>query len=253
MLRYIQIGHNSNIPTFNFFVGLGIAMAMFYLQYNKDFKYKSDKYKQTIHFILLLSIFIGFIGAFSFDAYSQGISITFSDLNKIGLTFYSGFIAGFLFIVLYFKLLSFPILETLNMLTPSLCIAHFVGRIGCFFAGCCFGVPTNSVFGITFPIDSLPYNHYHQQIEILPTQLFESAFIFILFAFFYINKAKNSFFIYIISYSIFRFLIEFIRADDRGEIFNQNIFTPSQVFSILLLTATIIIIKIRKISQFQGK
>ena len=82
MLRYIQIGANSFIPTFNLLVGVGIALAMLYLQHDKIFKHKDEKYKQGIHLGLLISIVLGFVGAFSFDAYTQNISINFSNLNQ---------------------------------------------------------------------------------------------------------------------------------------------------------------------------
>jgi phosphatidylglycerol:prolipoprotein diacylglycerol transferase len=118
------------------------------------------------------------------------------------------------------------------MATPF-CIAHFFGRLGCFMAGCCFGSPTNSILGVTFPIDSLPHNHYHEIIKIHPTQLYESAFVLCLFVFFIKFKTKNQFYIYILTYSIFRFIVEFIRADDRGTVLNQNIFSPSQIISLL--------------------
>jgi len=226
-------------------------MAMLNLQYEKDFMSKDEKYKQTIHFGLLLAILIGSSGAFAFDAFTQGISIQVSNFNKIGLTFLGGFVAGLLFFVLYLKVFSFPILETLNLLTLSFCIAHLFGRVGCFFAGCCFGKPTNSIFGIIFPIDSLPYNHFHKQIKIFPTQLFESSFILILFTILFLIKSKNNFIIYITSYTIFRFLIEFIRADNRGVIFNQDILSPSQLFSILILTGAIVIIIMRKFAKSQ--
>lgn len=251
MLRYIQIGNNSFIPTFNLLVGIGIALGMLFLQYNKDFKNKSDKYIQSIHFGLLLAILIGFVGAFTFDAYTQGISLTFSNLNQIGLTFFGGFLTGLLIFVIYLKIFSQPILETLNLLTPSFCIAHFFGRVACFFAGCCFGKPTNSIFGIKFPVDSLPYNHYHKQMNIHPTQLYESAFVLILFSYLFLSKSKNKFFIYLFSYSIFRFFIEFIRADNRGELFNQNAFTPSQFISIFSATTILFLMTTRKFFQSQ--
>ncbi len=175
MLRYLDIGNNNFIPSYNLFVGFGIAMAMLFLQYQKPFKTKTDKEKHKIHLSLIVSILLGFIGAFIFDAYSQNIALTFDNLNQIGLTFLGGLISGLMILVICLKLASLQILPTLNILAMPFCIAHFFGRLGCFMAGCCFGSPTKSFLGVTFPIDSLPHNHYHELIKIHPTQLYESA------------------------------------------------------------------------------
>ena len=92
---------------------------------------------------------------------------------------------------------------------------------------------------------SFPYGHakdlYPSQ-AIYPTQLFESAFLFILF--FTLDKYPRfkgiQTPVYLISYGVWRFLIEFIRGDDRGVLFvlfetKYNVFpTPSQFFSLLM-------------------
>ncbi len=217
---------------------------MLYLQYENTFKSKSEEYKQIIHLGLLVSMLVGFVGAYSFDAYTQGIPISFSTLTQIGLTFFGGLMAGLVFFVFYLKRYSFPVLETLNLLTPSFCVAHSVGRVGCFCAGCCFGALTDSVLGVKFPLVSIPSLHFQQEAQIYPTQLFESAFVLLVLIFIFLTKSKNKFFIYIISYSIFRFLIEFIRGDNRGELFNQNLLTPSQFISILMFTTAILAITV---------
>ncbi len=251
MLRYLDIGNNNFIPSYNLFVGFGIAMAMLFLQYQKLFKTKTETVKHKIHLSLIISILLGFIGAFIFDAYSQNIALTFDNLNLIGLTFLGGLLSGLLVLVICLKLASLPVLLTLNIMATPFCIAHFFGRLGCFMAGCCFGSPTNSIVGVTFPIDSLPHNHYHELIKIHPTQLYESAFVLCLFVFLTKFKTNNQFYIYILTYSIFRFLVEFIRADDRGIVFNQNTFSPSQIIS--LLTVVLITALILTNKNFQRK
>jgi phosphatidylglycerol:prolipoprotein diacylglycerol transferase len=242
MFRYISIGNNSFIPTYNLLIGIGIALAMLYLQYQYEFKIKSENEKFKIHLSLLIATIGGFIGAFLLDAYTQNITIKLENLNKIGLTFFGGFIVGSILLLLLLKLFSFPILKTLNELTPSFCIAHFFGRIGCFMAGCCFGLPTNTIFGVTFPINSLPYNHYQHLLKIHPTQLYESFFVGCMFFSFLLFKTKNKFLIYIIFYSIFRFIIEFIRADNRGIIANQSTLTPSQLISLTIGLGSLVIL-----------
>ena len=112
-------------------------------------------------------------------------------------------------------------------------LAHGLGRIGCFFAGCCYGVETDSIFGVKFP---------HLDHNVYPTQLYEAMFLIILtailslLAFKYKNKYTMP--IYLASYGVFRFLIEFLRGDDRGA-FLFGIISPSQVFSIICLVISV--------------
>jgi len=233
MLRYLHVGAGSFIPSYNLFVGIGLALAMLYLQYQPSFKEKSDNEKFKIHLSLLVSILGGFAGAFLFDAYSQGITLSFKNINQVGLTFFGGLLSGLFILIVSLKLFSLPLLATLNILTLPFCIGHFFGRLGCFMAGCCFGSPTNSVFGIVFPKGSLPYDHYHELIKIHPTQLYESFFVLSLFVFLAKTKYKHSFYCYLISYAVFRFLVEFLRSDNRGTIFNQQLLSPSQMISLL--------------------
>ena len=109
-------------------------------------------------------------------------------------------------------------------------IAHAFGRVGCFFAGCCYGKETDSFLGVQFP--NLPH-------PVHPTQLYEAVFLFLLFAICFILLMKKDFkhnlTVYLIAYGIFRFLIEFVRADNRGEFFPG--ISPSQFWSILMVVA----------------
>lgn len=206
---------------------------MLYLQYQPLFKLKQESEKFKIHLSLLVSVLGGFAGAFLFDAYSQGVELTFENVNKVGLTFFGGLLSGLMLLIVSLKLYSLPILATLNILSFPFCIAHVFGRLGCFMAGCCFGSPTDSMFGVVFPVDTLPYNHYHGLLTIHPTQLYESFFVLSVFVFLTKSKYRHPFYFYIISYSVFRFLVEFLRSDDRGEIFSQNILSPSQMISVV--------------------
>lgn len=241
MWRYIQIGEDSFIPAYNLFVGLGIALAMLYLQYEKKFANFSFQKKNAIHTGLFISIIFGFIGAFTFDAYTQGIKLSLSNLNQIGLTLLGGIVAGLLTFSIFLKIKSIPVLSTLNILTPAFCISHLLGRVGCFFTGCCYGSPTNSIFGVQFPKDSLAHTHFQADLHVHPTQLYESIFILFVFIFVRRSSINNKFLFYIISYCIFRFFIEFIRADNRGIIFNQSFLTPSQFISLTIAVFAIVL------------
>jgi phosphatidylglycerol---prolipoprotein diacylglyceryl transferase len=85
-----------------------------------------------------------------------------------------------------------------------------IGRLGCFTAGCCYGTPTNLPWGVVFPnIDSQPRH---------PTQLYEFAFHAMMAAVLFLLWRRHIFpgqlfKLYIIVYSVYRFLTELIRPE----------------------------------------
>ena len=109
----------------------------------------------------------------------------------------------------------------MDMLCPPIALGQAIGRIGCFLAGCCYGAPTDSACGVVFPANvgsSAPAG-----IPLIPTQLFESAFClilsgFLVYVFLREKRVGTSLGVYCILYSLWRFIIEFFRSDDRGTV-----------------------------------
>ena len=128
----------------------------------------------------------------------------------------------------------------LNIIIIGIVIAHSLGRVGCFLAGCCYGKETTSILGVTFPKGSTAYFLLGPNHSVLPTQLIEAVFLFLLVIVLLIIK-KHQVVTYLFSYGIFRFILEFFRGDDRGSLF---ILSPSQWLSIgLIITGIILLIK----------
>jgi prolipoprotein diacylglyceryltransferase len=118
-------------------------------------------------------------------------------------------------------------------------IAHAFGRIGCFFAGCCHGPETDAWYGIYMYATSLG-----KKATVVPTQLYEAIFLFALCAVCFLlvwkKKFRHNLSVYLIAYGIFRFCLEFVRADDRGQFLGS--LTPSQFWSIVMIIAGIALI-----------
>ena len=148
------------------------------------------------------------------------------------MTFFGAFFGGLLgFLLSYFlmrKTARFSMAQVLRVVPVCIPLGHAIGRIGCFLAGCCHGVETTSWIGVDFPNDGLG--------KVIPTQLIESIFLFILFTalllVLLLTKFKYTFLIYLGTYSIFRFVIEFFRGDERGKAFTLS---PSQIWCIIFL------------------
>ena len=94
-------------------------------------------------------------------------------------------------------------------------LGYAFGRIGCFLNGCCFGLPTNLPWGVVFPPGSLADFYCHGE-RLHPTELYSSfsgLLIFIILALLYRHKKFNGQILFwgLILYSIYRFLVEFLR------------------------------------------
>lgn len=194
-----------------------------------------------------LSIMLGFISATIFQAlYNIKESGNFELSTSTGMTFLGGLLGGaVVFIGIYFGVGAFVFNDTENVKefgkianigACCICIAHSVGRIGCLMAGCCHGKRVDGFFGI--------YN-YSVGYKTLPVQLYEAVFLAILFFVLIklIDKGKNTISIYLIAYAIWRFVAEYMRADERGQTI-VDIFTPSQLICIPMLLLGIIILVI---------
>lgn len=163
-----------------------------------------------------------------------------------GLVFYGGFIFGIAVVIYFFKKNNMPLWKTADILAPSISIGQMVGRIGCFFAGCCYGRPTNLPWGITF---SNPTSLAKLYVPLHPTQLYSSLSGLMIFFILIIMRRHKKFngqliWTYVLLYSVGRFIIEFFRNDERG--FLMDILSTSQVISIILfITAITMLIKLK--------
>lgn len=118
---------------------------------------------------------------------------------------------------------------------PAVSFAQGFGRLGCFFAGCCYGRETDSWFSITFTHSDFAPNG----VKLLPTQLMSSAGDFLICGLLLLyagRKPKEGQVAagYMVLYGIGRFIIEFFRNDYRGSI---GVLSTSQIISIGVVAA----------------
>ncbi len=245
-----------NFPMYDIMTMIGIFVMLGYCARRYE-KQEGFTRAQTNRLLVLIVVSLGFalVGSILFDAVFH--SIAEGELTFGSITFIGGLIGGVVaFIILqkyFYKDDNKDLKKFLNTLITGVVIAHAFGRIGCFLAGCCYGVPTETFLGVIFP-----HGHAHTAFpdtKILPTQLFEAAFLFVLF--FLLSKIKSfkniELQVYLIGYGTFRFLIEFLRGDDRGSLFGfvqteYNLFpTPSQYLSVaMIVLGVVLFVKARK-------
>jgi phosphatidylglycerol---prolipoprotein diacylglyceryl transferase len=209
-----------------FFVSLSLASKRCAL-----FKIKEE----SINALLLIMLVSGIAGARVLYVLSNmdffiNHPLEIFMINRGGLVFYGGLIFSGIFGAAYAKVRGISITDAADLLAPFIALGHSIGRIGCFLNGCCFGRPTDSVFGVQFPASLT---------RVYPTQLFSSAGLFCLFLFLFFMQKKRKFkgqivALYFIIYGAFRFSIEFLRGDLIPIFYNL---TLTQIISIISILA----------------
>ncbi len=155
-----------------------------------------------------------------------------------GFVFYGGLIGAIAGVILSSKYFSLSAKEQLNILIPTMPLIHGFGRLGCHIVGCCYGMEYSGHLSVTYTSSEFAPNN----VSLFPVQLTESLFDFTLFFVFVIlvliKKYEDKFiYIYLVSYSIVRFTLEFLRGDAyRGSFLNISV---SQWISIFIWIACI--------------
>ena len=151
-----------------------------------------------------------------------------------GFVVYGGIIGGILSGWAVCRVKKIKFLAYLDCATPSIALAQGFGRIGCFLAGCCYGMETDSWCAVTFMNSEFAPNG----VPLVPTQIFSGLFDFANFAVLYVISRKNKWdgltsALYLIFYGIGRFVIEFFRGDlIRGSVGSLS---TSQFISIFIV------------------
>lgn len=237
MFPYLPEIFGLKIPLYGVMTALGYGAAIYYAFKNRKYLGISKEVLGDIIFYLILGALIGgklFYILFNFDSF---VASTLIEKIRFGFVFYGGFIGGVLALLLFVKNKNLSLIKTTDFFAPALALGHAIGRVGCFFAGCCYGKETTSFLGVVFdkPESLVPYHLQHSHLY--PTQLFEAFANFILFLILVKiykkqGKAGITSLTYIMLYALIRFVIEFFRGDDRGS--SLLGLYPSQIIALVL-------------------
>lgn len=165
-----------------------------------------------------------------------------------GLVFFGGPIAATPFAIWYLIRRKIPVWKTMDACFPGVAIAHMFGRFGCLAAGCCYGKPTGSNFGIRLYSDLV--DPALRGIPLYPTQLYEAASLFVLVCgliWVHLHKKFDGevAIVYFMTYPIIRSVIEIYRGDLIRGFIIDDVLSTSQFISILVFIAGAITLYVR--------
>ena len=239
-----------NLYTYGLFLAIGFMTAIWVSKKNAKPHGISSETITDIFFVILVS---GLLGSrllyvlINFDSYQSN----WLDIFKIwqgGLVFFGGFLAAVAASFIFFKRKNLSIWNTADIISPGIALGHAMGRLGCFFAGCCYGKECDLPIAVKFtnPESLAPIGVY-----LHPTQIYSVLSNLILFfILLWLQKRKKFdgmvFLSYIMLYSLFRSIIEFFRGDFRGDFFFESISMSQGIGFLVSVIAFVFLIKLSK-------
>lgn len=236
---------------YGIFYALGIIACFAFLIFTMRYKKFNETSSNAIIFIGFFATAFGVLAAILFQGFYDLIET--GEFTWGSMTFIGGLIGGVVSFLGVWNLYMYVIrprtkiawlnaemnatlCDALPFIPIGIAIAHSLGRLGCFCGGCCYGIEAD--WGLPCAHGySKALHMYMDGVNVIPTQLFEMAFLAVLagaMAFLYFKyKFNYNFSVYCIGYGIFRFVIEYFRADDRGEFIGSV--TPSQFWGIVMV------------------
>jgi phosphatidylglycerol:prolipoprotein diacylglycerol transferase len=140
-------------------------------------------------------------------------------------------------------------LNLADIMAPSLALGLMVTRVGCFLNGCCYGKPTDSFLGVTFPFQNVVGSSFDSPLH--PTQLYSSLTgLVILLLLLWIDRRPRPqgqlFGLYLIFAGAGRFLVDMFRFYEANAYVLGSL-TLSQVISLgLLVVGVLLLVRTRR-------
>lgn len=206
------------IRSYGLMIALGLLIFIMLLKRHP--KYKAMHLGDKIIDITIIGIIAGLLGGRILYTVSQPEDIhSISDFFAFWQGGFSilGCILGVLFTVpWYLRYLKVPIIPLLDLISLHAPLLQSISRLGCFFAGCCYGEPTAAFWGVVYkdPLSAAPLG-----ICIHPTQVYSSLLLLGIFAVMYFvlqyrfTLPGQLTALYLLLVSFERFIVDFWRAD----------------------------------------
>jgi len=245
----IQIGPVP-IHTYGALIAVGFLIAVYTIKtLTERSKLNVDRTLDLVFWTLL----VGFIGsrvlfiATRWEDFS-GDPLAMFKVWQGGLVFLGGPIFALPFNYWYLKRHKMPVWKTMDSMIPGLVIAHAFGRMGCLMAGCCYGKPTGSGFGIKLYSDLVDVQI--RGINLHPTQIYESFSLLVLFTgMLWVHRNKRFdgqvILTYFMAYPVIRSVVEIFRGDlIRGFVIEGWVST-GQFISVLIFIGASVTLALR--------
>lgn len=185
----------------------------------------SRKFKYTVDELVSMLVMenIGIIGG--------GILYTYIFSKELGFSSLGGVMGGLIMLYLYSLLVKKDYKYMLILFMPSIPLMYAIGKIGCFVAGCCYGIPYDGIGHIVYHSSEVALLN----TNLFPVQIVETIIFLIIFIYIISRYYKNKFSIKLIMIEIIvcgiaKFLLDFLRYEHTVKVVTSN-----QIMCLLLV------------------
>lgn len=233
-----------SIKTYGFFIAIGVLAAMALAVKEAQRIGYDPQIVLDMAFYMVLGAIVG-SRIFYVLTHLNYYSTHPLDMLKIwegGLTFFGGFILALAACMWMAKKNGLPLWQTFDLFAPSLAIGVMFGRMGCFFAGCCYGRECVMPWAVTF---TDPNSLARLHVPLHPTQLYASVGAGITLLVLLVIKKRKSFegqlaLVWVFCYCCSRLIEELFRGDMRGDLLFGR-YPASQVLAAVMLIGVMIV------------
>lgn len=207
-----------------------IVNVIIVLIISRKFKYNVDELVS-----MLVIDNIGIIGG--------GILYTYIFSKGFGFSSLGGVIGGLIMLYLYSLLVKKDYKYMLILFMPSIPLMYAIGKIGCFVAGCCYGIPYDGIGHIVYHSSEVALLN----TNLFPIQIVETIIFLIIFIYVISRYYKNKFSIKLIMIEIIicgisKFVLDFLRYEHTIKLITSN-----QIMCLLLVIfSSIYLIRLNK-------
>ena len=248
---------NFPITTYGIFLAVGMLVALYVAS---RLAARDGLPRERIYDLGLWTLIGGLLGSkILMYLVEPDVHVFSLDFLRSGGIYYGGLIGGFLAVAILVYFYKLPFWKVADAFAPGVALGQAFGRQGCFAAGCCWGKPTDLWWGVHFTEQGHEYTGVPMygpggsDLFLHPTQLIESFTMLAVFGLLVWLHRRKKFdgqilIAYGIIYSIFRFCIEFIRDDPRGDLFGLTTMTglsTSQLVSLVVAASAIVFMVMR--------
>lgn len=246
MLPIINIC-NVKIITFPIILILAVCICIITLSKKTVYHFCKFLIIKSLLYVLPFALLGGKL-LYSVIMVTQGYRITFKEIFFSGFVFYGGLIGGIIGLIIFSCSVKIHFLDISDIFSSILPLGQAIGRIGCFFNGCCYGIEYSGICSVSYPVSG-------EWISVFPTW-FAEAFIclllFIILQKIILTQIRGICTgTYLSGYAVVRFILEFFRGDSiRGIRFGLS---TSQIISLVCLIVGAITITVSTLNKITNK
>ncbi|MDX1389219.1 MAG: prolipoprotein diacylglyceryl transferase [Acidobacteriota bacterium] len=238
------------LPTYGLMFAAGVIVAWFWFMRRTQ---GMNLVQEKVFNLTFYAIIAGILGAkltlivVSFDDYVENPRLLLGTIRSAGVLM-GGVLAAAIVFYLYARRNGLPVHALGDAAAAPIALAQSIGRVGCFLAGCCYGIPAdpdNPLRVVFSPLSEAGGGV--ARVPVQGVQMINDLVLALILTVLWrrkIRPAGSVFWIYVLLYSLSRGIIEFWRGDTIRGVYIDGAVSTSQLFSLAgIVLASIMLVK----------